>query len=686
MRDVLNAFQTHANLGSDSIFLDIGSGLGRPLLHAIFACGVAATIGVESDAVKCQKAVPFVKYCMEHMSASLAASTKAHAAVELSHTAVQAPMEPDDGPCSSEKGSTGTTGAQCTAHGAVVPCADVEVGISTAVQPDSLAVPGQLPQEDGITLSIQPDSSTVPGQLPQEDGITWSIHSDSSAVPGQLPQEDGITWSIQPDSSALPGQLPQEDGITWSIQPDSSAVPGQLPQEDGLTLSIQPDSSAVPGQQHPLEDGITLSIQAVSCTVPGQLSKDAVISTAVQPLSAPGQVIMQEDTVSFSTQLVSSTLPPQPPLLAVAGQSLPPVTSSDLPAQQFPKPMPAQLPPLNCLPEFICAGMEYLPSLNPATHLPAQQLPRPLPAQLPPLSCLPKFICAGVEDLPSLDPATHAYAAWEGFPDGAKAAVGRLFASSSTLTSIAIVQRSFRQLDPELELEHNFEFGPVNLVARVDCYLTGSRRHLNAYVFVKTPGTPSPSPAPPSHSLFCHPTFDPTKVIDVLSLQCASSHSPAPSRAEGSWRDSISDLSGRTAVHAGALPGEEKGGVVNYRGSGGSMMVDREGGKGHERYGLRRKRKLDREGGNGHERYGLRRTRKLDMENGKGHERYGLRRKRKLSMSTSLDKPTAVPVAFTVRHLLWTPAGDIPTAVPGAFTVRHLLETPASVSMVHFYA
>jgi Histone methylation protein DOT1 len=49
MRDVTEEW---AKLGPGSTFVDIGSGLGRPLLHAMVTIGVKATFGIECDKVK----------------------------------------------------------------------------------------------------------------------------------------------------------------------------------------------------------------------------------------------------------------------------------------------------------------------------------------------------------------------------------------------------------------------------------------------------------------------------------------------------------------------------------------------------------------------------------------------------------------------------------------------------------
>ena len=59
MARVLSALVTSAGLSPASHLLDVGAGLGRPLLHALADPGVAAASGVEVDAVKVEKADAF---------------------------------------------------------------------------------------------------------------------------------------------------------------------------------------------------------------------------------------------------------------------------------------------------------------------------------------------------------------------------------------------------------------------------------------------------------------------------------------------------------------------------------------------------------------------------------------------------------------------------------------------------
>lgn len=58
-QEVLDGLAAHACLCEDSILVDIGAGLGRPLLHAAVSHGVRQSFGIELDKVKCDKALAF---------------------------------------------------------------------------------------------------------------------------------------------------------------------------------------------------------------------------------------------------------------------------------------------------------------------------------------------------------------------------------------------------------------------------------------------------------------------------------------------------------------------------------------------------------------------------------------------------------------------------------------------------
>lgn len=60
MQRIVAALQAHCRLGSGSCLVDVGAGLGRPLLHAMLAVNMTAAYGVEIDTIKCQKAAAFL--------------------------------------------------------------------------------------------------------------------------------------------------------------------------------------------------------------------------------------------------------------------------------------------------------------------------------------------------------------------------------------------------------------------------------------------------------------------------------------------------------------------------------------------------------------------------------------------------------------------------------------------------
>ncbi|RMZ54907.1 hypothetical protein APUTEX25_000424, partial [Auxenochlorella protothecoides] len=66
---VLAAMSKHCGLDKDSVLVDIGAGLGRPLLHALIEPGVKATHGVELDQIKVDKAHAFLKQTAQRLQA-----------------------------------------------------------------------------------------------------------------------------------------------------------------------------------------------------------------------------------------------------------------------------------------------------------------------------------------------------------------------------------------------------------------------------------------------------------------------------------------------------------------------------------------------------------------------------------------------------------------------------------------
>lgn len=97
---------------------------------------------------------------------------------------------------------------------------------------------------------------------------------------------------------------------------------------------------------------------------------------------------------------------------------------------------------------------------------------------------LPKVHCTAIEKVLSLDPATHAYSFWEGVPANARYAFGRLFAASSTLQSVTVVQRAMRYTeDPALVMEEDYGFCPLVLIDTLTVTMSGSQRSFRAYIF-----------------------------------------------------------------------------------------------------------------------------------------------------------------------------------------------------------
>ena len=62
MSRVLDALAAETALGPDSIMLDVGAGLGRPLMHALVSHDIKRAVGIELDDVKVAKARALVRY------------------------------------------------------------------------------------------------------------------------------------------------------------------------------------------------------------------------------------------------------------------------------------------------------------------------------------------------------------------------------------------------------------------------------------------------------------------------------------------------------------------------------------------------------------------------------------------------------------------------------------------------
>eukprot|EP01025_Chloroclados_australasicus_P007537 TRINITY_DN12441_c0_g1_i8.p1 TRINITY_DN12441_c0_g1~~TRINITY_DN12441_c0_g1_i8.p1 ORF type:complete len:298 (-),score=35.53 TRINITY_DN12441_c0_g1_i8:449-1342(-) len=96
---------------------------------------------------------------------------------------------------------------------------------------------------------------------------------------------------------------------------------------------------------------------------------------------------------------------------------------------------------------------------------------------------LPKMVCSGVEDIASLDPTTHAYSFWEGVPVQGRVAFANLFAASTTLQAVSVVQRAIKH-NP-VEVMSALGFGMLQLVDKFPVRMSGSRTGFTAYIFLR---------------------------------------------------------------------------------------------------------------------------------------------------------------------------------------------------------
>ncbi|KAL0021733.1 hypothetical protein WJX79_010366 [Trebouxia sp. C0005] len=61
MQKVLHSLAKSCGLDQTSRLVDVGAGLGRPLMHALISPGVASGFGIEIDQIKCSKADAFLR-------------------------------------------------------------------------------------------------------------------------------------------------------------------------------------------------------------------------------------------------------------------------------------------------------------------------------------------------------------------------------------------------------------------------------------------------------------------------------------------------------------------------------------------------------------------------------------------------------------------------------------------------
>lgn len=89
-------------------------------------------------------------------------------------------------------------------------------------------------------------------------------------------------------------------------------------------------------------------------------------------------------------------------------------------------------------------------------------------------ACQQQWVRVQVNAQGTLNPATHAYSFWEGVPASARRAFGALFAKSSTLRCVAVVQRAVRTCP--CEFMANFGFGELQLMATIsNVRMSGTR-------------------------------------------------------------------------------------------------------------------------------------------------------------------------------------------------------------------
>ncbi|KAG1665493.1 hypothetical protein FOA52_009754 [Chlamydomonas sp. UWO 241] len=65
---ILSSLHHNCGLGPDSVLVDIGAGLGRPLLHAMHSHGIKGSFGIELDTVKVAKAHSFISGTLRQMA------------------------------------------------------------------------------------------------------------------------------------------------------------------------------------------------------------------------------------------------------------------------------------------------------------------------------------------------------------------------------------------------------------------------------------------------------------------------------------------------------------------------------------------------------------------------------------------------------------------------------------------
>ena len=88
MDAVVTALQMKCDMTQESALVDVGAGLGRPLMHAMVSPGVKALWGIEVDAIKVQKAEAFVRQVMQKLKAE-GAVEETVTSPKITHSAIE---------------------------------------------------------------------------------------------------------------------------------------------------------------------------------------------------------------------------------------------------------------------------------------------------------------------------------------------------------------------------------------------------------------------------------------------------------------------------------------------------------------------------------------------------------------------------------------------------------------------
>ena len=67
MDAVVTALKRHCDLTEGSAFVDVGAGLGRPLMHVMVTPRIRRLWGIEMDCIKVQKALAFLRQIQQKL-------------------------------------------------------------------------------------------------------------------------------------------------------------------------------------------------------------------------------------------------------------------------------------------------------------------------------------------------------------------------------------------------------------------------------------------------------------------------------------------------------------------------------------------------------------------------------------------------------------------------------------------